>query len=182
MAGTKRKLAGDSTKPADAQSKKFKPTNTTNGSTADAPTEKKLDQPSEKKQAKDKILDEHGHLKSSSKETHIQQKALAKQRKAAKPNADAIARSKFLWERLRRKSHIEKDERKKLVAELFEIVSGRCKEFVFKHDSTRVIQCALKYANLTQRKNIARELKGAYVTLAESKYGKHLVAKLIVEG
>ncbi|KAL8937661.1 MAG: hypothetical protein Q9216_004313 [Gyalolechia sp. 2 TL-2023] len=56
---------------------------------------------------------------SSSKEAHAKQKALAQERKAAKPNADSIARTKKLWERLRRKSHVPLEERKKLVAELF---------------------------------------------------------------
>ncbi|KAJ9663791.1 Pumilio y domain member 6 [Coniosporium apollinis] len=118
----------------------------------------------------------------SSKEAHAKQKALAKERKAAKPNADSIIRSKKIWERLRRKSHVPKDERKQLVTELYEIVTGRVKEFVFKHDSVRVIQCALKYANLEQRKMIARELKGEYRSLAESRYAKFLIGKLLVEG
>lgn len=74
------------------------------------------------------------------------------------------------------------DERKELVEELFGIVTGRVKDFVFKHDSVRVIQCALKYANMSQRKMIATELKGEFRTLAESKYAKFLVAKLVVEG
>ena len=69
-----------------------------------------------------------------------------------------------------------------LVAELFEIITGRVKEFVFKHDSVRVIQTALKYANVDQRKMIAKELKGEYRGLAESKYAKFLVGKLLVHG
>ena len=75
-----------------------------------------------------------------------------------------------------------KEERKILVAELFEIITGRVKEFVFKHDSVRVIQTALKYANVEQRKSIARELKGDYKTLAESKYAKFLIGKMLVHG
>ncbi|KAI9735217.1 MAG: pumilio domain member 6 [Cirrosporium novae-zelandiae] len=118
----------------------------------------------------------------SSKESHAKQKALAASRKSAKPNADSIARSKKLWERLRRKSHVPRDERKLLVAELYEIISGRVKEFVFKHDSVRVIQTALKYATPDQRKMIAGELKGEYKALAESKYAKFLIAKLLVHG
>ena len=74
------------------------------------------------------------------------------------------------------------EERKKLVAELFDIVTGRVKDFVFKHDSVRVIQTALKYANLDQRKMIARELQGEYRLLAESKYAKFLIGKLLVQG
>lgn len=118
----------------------------------------------------------------NSRESHIKQKALAQERKAAKPNSDLIARSKKLWERLRRKSHVPKDERVKLVAELFDIITGRVRDFVLKHDSVRVIQTALKYATPMQRKEIAKELKGEYKTLAESRYAKFLIGKLLVHG
>lgn len=118
----------------------------------------------------------------ASRESHAKQKALQQERKASKPNADIISRSKQLWERLRRKSHVPLEERKKLIAELFEIIGGRVKEFVFKHDSVRVVQTALKYANIEQRKQIARELKGSYGELAQSRYAKFLIGKLIVHG
>lgn len=121
-------------------------------------------------------------LETSSAEAHAKQRALAKERKASKPNADAIQRSKKIWERLRRKSHVPTDERKELVAELFEIITGRISDFVFKHDSVRVIQCALKYANQEQRRIIVQELKGDIRTLSESRYGKFLVAKMVVTG
>ncbi|KAI9696537.1 MAG: pumilio domain member 6 [Candelina mexicana] len=119
---------------------------------------------------------------STSRESHAKQKVLAQERKAAKPNAGNISRSKKIWERLRRKSHVPLKERKELVAELFGIVSGCVKDFVFKHDSVRVIQTALKYANLEQRKMIARELEGEYKGLAESRYAKFLIGKLLVHG
>jgi pumilio family protein 6 len=115
----------------------------------------------------------------SSREAHAKQKALTQDRRAAKPNADSIARSKKIWERLRRKSHVPKPERDELVTELFQIISGRVKDFVFKHDSVRVIQCALKYATPEQRKQITAELKGSYRELAESKYAKFLIAKMV---
>ncbi len=121
-------------------------------------------------------------LPGSSKEAHAKQKVERQERKAAKPNADSIAKSKKLWERLRRKSHVPREERKILVAELFDIITGRVKDFVFKHDSVRVIQTALKYANVDQRKSIARELKGEYKALAESKYAKFLIGKMLVHG
>ncbi|KAI9711626.1 MAG: hypothetical protein M1812_007149 [Candelaria pacifica] len=119
---------------------------------------------------------------STSRESHAKQKILAQERKAAKPNASNISRSKKIWERLRRKSHVPSKERKELVAELFDIITGRVKDFVFKHDSVRVIQTALKYANLEQRKMIAHELKGEYKGLAESRYAKFLIGKLLVHG
>ncbi|KAJ5226800.1 uncharacterized protein N7469_006806 [Penicillium citrinum] len=118
----------------------------------------------------------------ASRESHAKQKALQQERKAAKPNADMIARSKKLWEQLRRKSHVPLEQRKKLIKELFEIITGRVRDFVFKHDSVRVIQTALKYGNLEQRKGIAQELKGNYRELAQSRYAKFLVGKLIVHG
>ncbi|KAI7587575.1 ARM repeat-containing protein, partial [Hortaea werneckii] len=121
-------------------------------------------------------------LDTTSAEAHAKQRALAKERKAAKPNADIIQRSKKIWERLRRKSHVPKEERKELVEELFTIINGRCRDFVFKHDSVRVIQCALKYANQEQRRMIVEELRGDIRTLMESRYGKFLVAKMVVEG
>ncbi|KAI9743744.1 MAG: pumilio domain member 6, partial [Candelina submexicana] len=119
---------------------------------------------------------------STSRESHAKQKVLAQERKAAKPNAGNISRSKKIWERLRRKSHVPLKERKELVAELFGIITGCVKDFVFKHDSVRVIQTALKYANLEQRKMIARELEGEYKALAESRYAKFLIGKLLVHG
>ncbi|KAJ6276590.1 armadillo-type protein [Bipolaris maydis] len=119
---------------------------------------------------------------SNSREAHAKQKALAKERKAAKPNADIIERSKKLWEKLRLKSHVDKDERKELVKELFDIITGRVKDFVFKHDSVRVIQTAIKYSTMEQRRMIARELKGEFKVLAEGKYSKFLIAKLVEKG
>jgi pumilio family protein 6 len=77
---------------------------------------------------------------------------------------------------------VPKEERGQLLEELFEIVTGRVKDFVFKHDSVRTIQCALKYSTMAQRRMIAEELKGNYKNLAESRYAKFLIGKLIVEG
>ncbi|KAG0649996.1 Pumilio domain family member [Hyphodiscus hymeniophilus] len=118
----------------------------------------------------------------SSKEAHAKQKQLAQERKAAKPLADPLARTKKIWERLRRKSHVPHDERKELVAELFHIITGQIKEFVLKHDSVRVVQTAIKYANLEQKRMIAKELAGTYRQLAESRYAKFLIGKLLVQG
>ncbi|KAK6544402.1 pumilio domain member 6 [Orbilia ellipsospora] len=117
-----------------------------------------------------------------SRESHAAQRKVANERKQAKPNADIIQRSKKIWERLRRKSHVPLDERKKLTDELFTIVTGRVKELVFKHDASRVIQTAVKYGSAERRQEIARELKGDYVQLAESAYGKYLVVKLMHYG
>ncbi|MCJ1400182.1 pumilio domain member 6 [Xylographa trunciseda] len=127
-------------------------------------------------------LSNGSHNPTASKEAHAKQKAVAQERKAAKPNADSIARAKKLWERLRIQSKVPLEERKQLIAELFDIITGRVKDFVLKHDSGRVIQTALKYGNSDQRKLIARELKGEYRGLAESRYAKFMIGKLLVHG
>ncbi|KAI0907870.1 armadillo-type protein [Ustulina deusta] len=118
----------------------------------------------------------------TSRESHQKQKQLAQGRKANKPLADELNRAKKLWERLRRKSHVPKEERHKLVEELFAITTGRMKDFVLKHDAVRVVQTAIKYSTPERRKMIAKELQGTYALLAESRYAKFLIGKLIVEG
>ncbi|PSR99372.1 armadillo-type protein [Coniella lustricola] len=117
----------------------------------------------------------------SSRESHIKQKQLAKDRKAARPLAEELQRTKKIWERLRRKSHVPKEERQKLVDELFDIITGRVKDFVLKHDAVRAVQTALKYAKPEQRKVITKELQGTYAQLAESKYAKFLIGKMLVQ-
>lgn len=69
-----------------------------------------------------------------------------------------------------------------MVQELYEIVTGRISDFVFKHDAVRTIQTALKYATNEQRKQIAHELQGKYRNLAESRYAKFLLGKMLVHG
>lgn len=117
----------------------------------------------------------------TSRESHIKQKQLAKERKAARPLADELQRAKKIWERLRRKSHVPKEERQQLVDELFEIITGRVKDFVLKHDAVRAVQTALKYAKTEQRKTITQELQGTYAQLAESRYAKFLIGKMLVQ-
>lgn len=56
------------------------------------------------------------------------------------------------------------------------------KDFVLKHDAVRVVQTAIKYSTQERRKMIAKELQGTYALLAESRYAKFLIGKLIVEG
>ena len=90
-------------------------------------------------------------------------------------------RTKKLWEKLRRKSHVPKEERQQLVEELYSIITGRIKDFVLKHDAVRAVQTAIKYSTPAQRKQIAKELQGAYAQLAESRYAKFLIGKLLVQ-
>jgi pumilio homology domain family member 6 len=65
---------------------------------------------------------------------------------------------------------------------MFEIVSGRAKDLVFRHDGVRPVQSLIKYANIEQRKSIAQELRGEFKILAEGKYSKFMIAKLLEKG
>lgn len=53
-----------------------------------------------------------------------------------------------------------------------EVVRGKVKDIVFKHDASRIIQTVVKYGGQAERDEIAQELKGQYVDLARSKYSK----------
>ncbi|KAL7273201.1 Pumilio y domain member 6 [Rhizina undulata] len=116
-----------------------------------------------------------------SKDAHAEQKRLANERKLAKPNADVLTRGKRIWEQLRRRT-VAADERKKLIEELSKLIKNRVKDLVFKHDASRIIQTALKYGDKETKSEIAKELKGTHVALAQSSYGKYLVVKMMHYG
>lgn len=128
-----------------------------------------------------KTFDREPPTGQSSKEAHAKQKQLAQERRAAKPLADELHQLKKIWEKLRRKSHVPKEERKVLLEELYPIINGRIKDMVLKHDAVRAVQTAIKYSTRDQRKGIAKELQGAYAQLAESRYAKFLIGKLLVQ-
>jgi len=69
-----------------------------------------------------------------------------------------------------RRTKLAPEERKKLIAELGQLIKGRVSDLVFKHDASRIVQSALKYADKTTRANITTELKGSYVSLAQSRF------------
>lgn len=94
---------------------------------------------------------------------------------------DIIHKSKKIWEQMRRKD-LSAEERKKKIDEHQEMIRGNIKELVFKHDASRVVQTALKYGSKTVREEVAKELKGTYVNLAQSSYGKYLVVKVMHYG
>jgi pumilio family protein 6 len=110
-----------------------------------------------------------------------EQKRLATERKQARPLGDVIQKSKKIWEQMRRKD-ISKDERKKKIEEHQQMIRGHIKDLVFKHDASRVVQTALKYGSKSIREEVAQELKGTYVNLAQSSYGKYLVVKVMHYG
>ncbi|KAA1477859.1 ARM repeat-containing protein [Dentipellis sp. KUC8613] len=114
----------------------------------------------------------------AARESHKVQKALHEQRRAAKPHSTLLTEAKQSWAFARQKN-ITKEERQKYVAELMKVISGKVQDIVFKHDASRIVQTVVKHGNQKQRDAVAVELKGRYKELAQNKYSKFLVTKLI---
>ncbi|CCG84086.1 protein of unknown function [Taphrina deformans PYCC 5710] len=121
------------------------------------------------------------HKEAASREAHQKQKEKLNDRKAAKPHADTLARSKTLWAQINRKK-VPKLERQKIIEELYNLISGSVVDIIFKHDASRVVQACFKYGTEEQRTTILKELKGRLVELSKSTYGKFLVVKMLYYG
>jgi len=127
---------------------------------------------------------QQGDAAKTSANSHARQekKRLAKERKLGKAHGEAIEQVKKLWERLREKQGVSKAERSKLVYDVMRLVDGNWKDVVFRHDSSRVVQTVFKYADKALRNEITLALKGTYVQLAKSAYGKYLLVKMLHYG
>ncbi|KAJ4474996.1 armadillo-type protein [Lentinula aciculospora] len=116
--------------------------------------------------------------KTSARESHIAQKVLQQSRKAAKPHSDLISEAKRVWA-LARSQSISAKERKKHIVELMNVVRGKVKLIVFKHDASRIIQTLVKHGGKSERVEICEELEGSYAESAKNRYAKFLILKLI---
>ncbi|KAG8221634.1 armadillo-type protein [Butyriboletus roseoflavus] len=105
------------------------------------------------------------------KESHKSQRVLQEQRKAAKPHSQLIANAKRVWS-LARQKNISSKERQKHVRDLMDIMTGKVKDIVLKHDASRIIQTVVRYGGQRERDQVAGELKGHYRELAQSKYSR----------
>ncbi|EGO22720.1 hypothetical protein SERLADRAFT_356787 [Serpula lacrymans var. lacrymans S7.9] len=112
------------------------------------------------------------------KESHKAQRVLQEQRRAAKPHSVLLTDAKRVWS-LARQKNIPTTERQKHIHDLMDVVRGKVKELVLKHDASRIIQTIVKYGGQKERDEVAGELKGHYRDLAQNKYSKFLVTKLI---
>ena len=115
----------------------------------------------------------------AARESHKAQKALLEQRRAAKPHSELLTEAKRAWS-LARQKNISKEERTKYINSLVEVVRGKVKDTVFKHDASRIIQTLVKYGGQKERNEIAIELKGKYKDLAQNKYSKVRLALVLL--
>lgn len=116
-------------------------------------------------------------LQKPQKQSRIDQKQALLDRKAKVPHSELISECKRIWELLRLKK--EKTPKSELIAQLFKLIQGKVVDVIFKHDASRIIQCALKYGVPSQRLEIAAELKGNYVQLSKSQYAKFIVSRIM---
>lgn len=106
-----------------------------------------------------------------SRESHKAQRALLDQRRAAKPHSELLTEAKRAWT-LARQKNLTKAERTKHIHALMDIIRGKVKDIVFKHDASRIVQTIVKYGGEKERNEVATELQGRYKELAQSKYSK----------
>lgn len=93
------------------------------------------------------------------------------QRRAAKPHSELLVEAKRAWT-LARQKNIDKSAREKHVKTLMNVIRGKVKDIVFKHDASRIVQTVVKYGSQKEREEIAKELSGKYRELSQSKYSK----------
>ena len=107
----------------------------------------------------------------AARESHKAQKVLYDQRRATKPHSSLLIDAKKAWS-LARQKNIKPVERQKHIKVLMDVIRGKVKEIVFKHDASRIVQTAVKHGGQKERDEIATELKGKYKELAQNKYSK----------
>lgn len=96
-----------------------------------------------------------------------------------KPHFELILQCKKIWEKIRQKD-CQTKQREELLSQLMHLIQKRVVEIIFKHDASRIIQCAIKYGSKEQRVVIAKELEGHFVELTRSKYGKFILKSLLL--
>ncbi|KAJ2611171.1 Pumilio y domain member 6 [Coemansia sp. RSA 1365] len=127
--------------------------------------------------------DKKRELPSDTGETQVgsrgqQQKRLRVERQQTQATGDLKIQARKLWEVLRR-GDLDDDQRQKKMVEMMDLLRGRFKEVTFKHDMSRIVQSCVKHGNEEQRMEIALELKGSYVELSRSLYGRHILMRLL---
>ncbi|VDN01718.1 unnamed protein product [Thelazia callipaeda] len=102
-------------------------------------------------------------------------------RRKHKPNFDLALRCKHLWEKLRRGKTSE-SERKKLSAEIYDIMKGKVKELIFAHDTCRIVECLVTNGGKDIRTALFEELVPELIHMSKSKYARFFVTKMLKYG
>ncbi|KAL5022834.1 hypothetical protein ScPMuIL_001989 [Solemya velum] len=129
-------------------------------------------------------MDDTTQLDATTEIQRTSEKERKKMRKMMKTNHETIQRSKKIWETCEgNKLHDVADSKKhEMCSELLTMVKGNMKQYVFAHDTARVLQCLIQHGSLDQKDQVFDEIKDEICSLIKSTYGKFLVKKLLKYG
>ncbi|ELU16136.1 hypothetical protein CAPTEDRAFT_163846 [Capitella teleta] len=111
----------------------------------------------------------------------LKTKERKKLRKKSNESYEITERAKELWEDLRR-FELTPEKRQEMSKELYGIIKGKASRLIYAHDTSRVIQCLLKYGTQTYKDALFEELKDEIPKLMISKYAKYFVRRLLKYG
>ncbi|PON61968.1 Coatomer beta subunit [Parasponia andersonii] len=115
----------------------------------------------------------------SKRERRLHAKDLAEARKKKRKRHYTLEQElAHLWEKMRVRN-IGKEDRAKLISEALQKMKGKIPEIAGSHVSSRVLQTCVKYCSKSENDAVFEELQPHFLTLASSKYGVHLVKKML---
>eukprot|EP00882_Tetradesmus_deserticola_P004313 GHRQ01004557.1.p1 GENE.GHRQ01004557.1~~GHRQ01004557.1.p1 ORF type:complete len:193 (+),score=75.81 GHRQ01004557.1:50-628(+) len=95
-----------------------------------------------------------------------------------KKNYATIQETVLLWEQLRPKQTTTQ-EKQQLVANILKKLQGNTVELANHHSASRVIQWCLREGSDADKARLLGEVRANVVELSKSKYGRHVVQKVI---
>jgi pumilio family protein 6 len=110
-----------------------------------------------------------------------QKRELKKDRQSTRRHADTVADAKTLWNKLRLKTNT-KEETKKLMEQVMTLIRGKVHDIALQHDASRVVQAAIQFGDVAQRKEILTDLcsaPGSLPELSKIQYAHFCSLKLI---
>ena len=115
-------------------------------------------------------------LSSSALKRHVR-----KERQSTRRHAESVTEAKVLWNKLRLKTNTKEDT-KKLMDKVMELIRGKVREIALQHDASRVVQAAIQFGNAEQRKEILGEIcesEGSLGEMAKIQYAHFICLKFI---
>lgn len=128
------------------------------------------------KKQKNESAAKDGELSSSALKRQVR-----KERQATRRHAESVSEAKVLWNKLRVKTNTKEDT-KKLMVEVMELIRGKVREIALQHDASRVVQAAIQFGSDDQRKEILKEIcqtEGSLAEMAKIQYAHFCCLKFI---
>eukprot|EP00536_Pseudo-nitzschia_multiseries_P007608 jgi/Psemu1/196086/e_gw1.181.78.1 len=104
-----------------------------------------------------------------------------KERQSTRRHAESVSEAKVLWNKLRLKTN-SKDDTKKIMDKVMELIRGKVREIALQHDASRVVQAAIQFGSDEQRKEILTEIcqvEGTLGEMAKIQYAHFVCLKFV---